>query len=119
MYLCPEDQGNQPSPLKGNCPVKRPSPLTMTPEKTPSNSFCLPMPTRAPSNRFQSNVQKSLPSPIVSPQKLLQTNDIIPDDVDGDSLIPLSPNLTEEEYLFTLTDTEGIADFFESCDLWN
>lgn len=59
---------------------------------------------------------------VISPQKnlFLQTNDnAIPDDLDSDTLIPLSPNLTDEEYLYTLTDTEGISDLFDSYEFWS
>ena len=58
----------------------------------------------------------------MSPQKHLfmrACDDAIPEDLDSDNLIPLSPNLTDEEYLFTLTDTEGITDLFDSYNLWS
>ena len=71
---------------------------------------------------FNRDQQRPIPTSVISPQKnlLLQTNDgAIPEDLDSDSLIPLSPNLTDEEYLFTLTDTEGITDLFDSYSFWN
>lgn len=75
-----------------------------------------------PTQKFNGEVQRSIPTSLISPQKnlFLQTNDdVIPDDLDSDTLIPLSPNLTDEEYLYTLTDTEGISDLFDSYDFWN
>ena len=127
VYLCPEDQGSLPSPMKDISPVKRPPPAQTTPnhflptpEKTPhscSGSMITPAP------KFNGDLQRNIPTSVISPQKslLLQTNDdgAIPDDLDSDTLIPLSPNLTDEEYLFTLTDTEGITDLFDSYPFWN
>lgn len=76
-----------------------------------------------PAPKFNGDLQRNIPTSVISPQKslLLQTNDdgAIPDDLDSDTLIPLSPNLTDEEYLFTLTDTEGITDLFDSYPFWN
>ena len=75
-----------------------------------------------PTQKFNGEVQRSIPMSVISPQKnlFLQTNDnAIPDDLDSDTLIPLSPNLTDEEYLYTLTDTEGISDLFDSYEFWN
>lgn len=126
VYLCPEDQGNQPSPMKDLSPVKRTPPaqippdyFLLTPEKTPHN--CGGSMITAAQN-FNREQQRAIPTSVISPQKnlLLQTNDgAIPEDLDSDSLIPLSPNLTDEEYLFTLTDTEGITDLFDSYSFWN
>ncbi|KAL9961163.1 hypothetical protein ACROYT_G030057 [Oculina patagonica] len=127
VYLCPEDQGSLPSPMKDISPVKRPPPaqttpnhFLLTPEKTPhgyNGSMTAPAP------KFNGDLQRSIPTSVFSPQKhlLLQTNDegAIPEDLDSDTLIPLSPNLTDEEYLFTLTDTEGITDLFDSYSFWN
>ena len=51
-----------------------------------------------------------------SPRKslFLQTQDTVPDDIDSDSLIALSPSLTDEDYnLFSLGETEGIANLFD------
>lgn len=126
VYLCPEDQGGLPSPIKDISPIKRPPPppttpnhFLLTPEKTPHGSGgSVIMPTQ----KFNGEVQRSIPMSLISPQKnlFLQTNDnAIPDDLDSDTLIPLSPNLTDEEYLYTLTDTEGISDLFDSYEFWN
>ena len=130
VYLCPEDQGNHPSPIKDISPMKRPPPpqtvpshFLLTPEKTPQSYISSVLPQKVPHHRFNGELPRSNgPSPM-SPQKnLFLQNDIdnaIPEDLDDDSLIPLSPNLTDEEYLFTLTDTEGITDLFDSYNLWN
>lgn len=130
VYLCPEDQGNLPSPIKDISPMKRPplpqttpSHFLLTPERTPHSCGGGSVLPPAPVQRFNGELQRSIASPVISPQKnlLLQTNDdsAIPEDLDSDTLIPLSPNLTEEEYLFTLTDTEGITDLFDSYNFWN
>lgn len=126
VYLCPEDQGGLPSPIKDISPIKRPPPapttpnhFLLTPEKTPHGSGGLVI---MPTQKFNGEVQRSIPMSVISPQKnlFLQTNDnAIPDDLDSDTLIPLSPNLTDEEYLYTLTDTEGISDLFDSYEFWN
>jgi len=110
--------------MKDISPVKRPPPTTpnhflLTPEKTPHASGGSVI---TPTQKFNGEVQRSIPTSLISPQKnlFLQTNDdVIPDDLDSDTLIPLSPNLTDEEYLYTLTDTEGISDLFDSYDFWN
>ena len=75
-----------------------------------------------PMQKINGEVQRSTPMSLISPQKnmFFQTNDdAIPDDLDSDTLIPLSPNLTDEEYFYTLTDTEGITDLFDSYEFWN
>lgn len=126
VYLCPEEQVNAQSPMKDISPIKRqpapqttPSHFLLTPEKTPQNCDDLAV----PSQRSNEDLQRSILSTIISPRKniLLQTNDETTglEDLDSDALIPLSPNLTEEEYLFTLTDTEGITDLFDSYNFWN
>lgn len=115
VYLCPEDQGSLPSPTKDISPIKQPPPAPVTPNdflQTPEKTL----------QKFNGEVQRSIPMSLISPQKnlFLQTNDdAIPDDLDSDTLIPLSPNLTDEEYLYTLTDTEGITDLFDSYEFWN
>ena len=129
VYLCPEDQANHSSPIKDISPVKRPPPppttpshFLLTPEKTPQSCINAALPYKAPPQRFNGELQRSSISSLISPQKhlLMQANDnSIPEDLDSDNLIPLSPNLTDEEYLFTLTDTEGITDLFDSYGLWN
>ena len=127
VYLCPEEQVSVQSPMKDISPVKQPPPpqttpsnFLLTPEKTPRNCGDLAIP---PAQRFNDELQRSILSSVISPQKnvLLQTNDETTglEDLDSDALIPLSPNLTEEEYLFTLTDTEGITDLFDSYNFWN
>lgn len=108
------------SPTKRQPPPQTtPSHFLLTPEKTLQNCGDMAI----PSQRFNEDLQKSIFSAVVSPQKnvLLQTNDETTglEDLDSDALIPLSPNLTEEEYLFTLTDTEGITDLFDSYNFWN
>ncbi|XP_022806208.1 transcription factor E2F3-like [Stylophora pistillata] len=126
VYLCPEEQVNVQSPMKDISPIKRqPPPQTtpnhflLTPEKNPQNCGDMAI----PSQTFNEDLQRSIFSTVVSPRKnvLLQTNDETTglEDLDSDALIPLSPNLTEEEYLFTLTDTEGITDLFDSYNFWN
>lgn len=108
------------SPIKRQpAPQTTPSHFLLTPEKTPQNCDDLAV----PSQRSNEDLQRSILSTIISPRKniLLQTNDQTTglEDLDSDALIPLSPNLTEEEYLFTLTDTEGITDLFDSYNFWN
>lgn len=130
VYLCPEDQGNLPSPMKDISPVKQapppqttPSHFLLTSEKMPQSCINAVQAYKAPPHRFSGDLSRSIASSLISPQKnlFLQTNgdSSFPEDLDSDTLIPLSPNLTDEEYLFTLTDTEGITDLFDSYNLWN
>lgn len=130
VYLCPEDQTYHPSPIKDTSPIKRPPPppitpndFLLTPEKTPQSTYIsAAIPGKVPAYRFNGEIQRSGPTSLMSPQKHLfmqACDDAIPEDLDSDNLIPLSPNLTDEEYLFTLTDTEGITDLFDSYNLWS
>lgn len=129
VYLCPEDQGNHPSPIKDISPIKQPpapqstpSRFLLTPEKTPQNCISAALPYKAPCHKYNGDVTSSVGPSLISPQKniFLQSDSVaFPEDLDDDSLIPLSPNLTDEEYLFTLTDTEGITDLFNSYGLWD
>ena len=130
VYLCPEDQGSHPSPIKDISPVKQPPPpqttpshFLLTPEKTPQSYISPVLPYKVPYHRFNGELPRSNGPCLSSPQKNLflqnSIDNTIPEDLDSDSLIPLSPNLTDEEYLFTLTDTEGITDLFDSYNLWN
>lgn len=129
VYLCPEEQGNHPSPIKDISPIKQPpapqstpSRFLLTPEKTPQNCISAALPYKAPCHKYNGDVTSSVGPSLISPQKniFLQSDSVtFPEDLDDDSLIPLSPNLTDEEYLFTLTDTEGITDLFNSYGLWD
>lgn len=127
VYLCPEDQGNQPSPVKDISPIKRPqslqttpNPFLLTPEKMLKSCTGAALPNKVPDHRYNAELMKDVGPVLISPHKnvFLQNNTIdtcLPEDLDDDSLIPLSPSLTDEEYLFTLTD----SDLFDSCYLWD
>jgi len=112
------------SPVKQAPPPQTtPSHFLLTSEKMPQSCINAVQAYKAPPHRFSGDLSRSIASSLISPQKnlFLQTNgdSSFPEDLDSDTLIPLSPNLTDEEYLFTLTDTEGITDLFDSYNLWN
>ena len=78
------------------------------------------LPNKVPDHRYNAELMKDVGPVLISPHKnvFLQNDTIdtcLPEDLDDDSLIPLSPSLTDEEYLFTLTD----SDLFDSCYLWD
>ena len=90
----------------------------------PQNCVNAVLPHKAPYHKCNADVLRSAGPELISPQKnvFLQQNTVdssLPEDLDEDTLIPLSPTLTDEEYLFTLTDTDGITELFDSYSLWN
>lgn len=104
MFLCPDDKDNDPGKsMKNLSPIK---PVASGPSLS-NNAFPAPQ------------IKPSL-SPEASPEKLdmlLHTHDTVPNDLEDD-LAPLSPSLTDEEYMFSLSTTEGIADLFDAYDIW-
>jgi len=108
VFLCPDDKENDPDrPMKNLSPIK---PITDTlPAVVPS----------LPAEIFPAPQIKQITSPANSPDKynvLLQTHDTVPHDLEDD-LVPLSPSLTEDEYMFSLSNEEGIADLFDAYDI--
>ncbi|KXJ18349.1 Transcription factor E2F3 [Exaiptasia diaphana] len=93
VFLCPDDKENDPCK-----PLKNLSPIKAVASVVPSGS----------SNDFPAPQIKPSLSPEASPEKLsmlLHTHDTVPNDLEDD-LAPLSPSLTDEEYMFSLSNTE-------------
>lgn len=107
MFLCPDDKENDPDkPMKNLSPIK--------PADTPPSVV-----TSLPNDAFPAPQIKQSTSPTASPDKynmLLHTHDTVPHDLEED-LVPLSPSLTDEEYMFSLSNEEGIADLFDAYDI--
>lgn len=111
VFLCPDDkESDPPSPMKNLSPIKPASS-----DKCRSDHAAV-----VPQDRSLPHIKQSI-SPDISPAKsnvLLQTRDTLPSDLEEDCLVPLSPSLTDEDYrLFSLQDTEGIADLFDAYDI--
>lgn len=105
------------SPVKQSPPVSFPRHQTMVPamDRLPQHTTP-PLPQPEMRSMFPPEpVQTSYPLPVPN----LYTNDSIPDDFDDDSLITLSPSFTDEDYLFSLSETDGIVDFFQDYDIWD
>ncbi|KAK3742289.1 hypothetical protein QZH41_013103 [Actinostola sp. cb2023] len=110
VFLCPDDKENDTEkPMKNLSPIK-------------SQTFDIPtvVPSLAMDNTFPAPQIKQSLSVESSPEKcniLLQTNDTVPNDLEDDLVQPLSPSLTDEEYMFSLSNSEGIADLFDAYDI--
>ncbi|XP_031574336.1 transcription factor E2F3-like [Actinia tenebrosa] len=114
VFLCPDDkESDPPSPMKNLSPIKP----TSSPETCRDDNLAVvPQDKTIPLSHIKQSI-----SPDISPTKsnvLLQTHDTLPSDLEEDCLVPLSPSLTDADYqLFSLQDTEGIADLFDAYDI--
>ncbi|XP_041096437.1 transcription factor E2F2 [Polyodon spathula] len=112
VYLCPEEGMEESSPVKSSSPGKgvRAEPIVVKQEpleEEPSKSACTLL-----------DVDGILGLP---PSLLLLTEDQLPSTSFSSSeaapFVSFSPPLDQEDYLWSMEDTEGVSDFFDTYDL--
>lgn len=118
VYLCPDEKNSPPnSPMKELSPIK--SPPTMPTLDQDRRAVLAPADYSCNNESQEENSDDSLQQYNVNdifPRRalFLQSHDTVPADIDSESLIELTPCLTDEDYtLLSLDETEGIADLFD------
>nr|XP_015204352.1 PREDICTED: transcription factor E2F2-like isoform X2 [Lepisosteus oculatus] len=120
VYLCPEQELQDGSPVKTSTPIKEEEPWTPSTPQSPPGKQEPAEDTLKPSPA--SSVLLDVEGLLGLPPSLLQiTEDQLPSTssfaADGAPFVCFSPPLDSEDYLWGLEDGEGVSDFFNTYDL--
>ncbi|MGH0173279.1 UNVERIFIED_CONTAM: hypothetical protein FKN15_064962 [Acipenser sinensis] len=117
VYLCPEEGAEESSPVKSSSPSKRVRAI----------GACTAEPTVAKQEPLEAEPPKSACTLLdvegilgLPPSLLLLTEDQLPSTSFSSEAAPFvsfSPPLDQEDYLWSMEDTEGVSDFFDTYDL--
>ncbi|XP_058853606.1 transcription factor E2F2-like isoform X2 [Acipenser ruthenus] len=116
VYLCPEEGAEESSPVKSSSPSKRVHAIgACTAEPTVAKQEPLEEPPKSACTLLDVEGILGLP-----PSLLLLTEDQLPSTSFSSEVAPFvsfSPPLDQEDYLWSMEDTEGVSDFFDTYDL--
>ncbi|KAK6474168.1 mRNAion factor E2F2 [Huso huso] len=116
VYLCPEEGAEESSPVKSSSPSKRVRAI----------GACTAEPTVAKQEPLEAEPPKSACTLLdvegilgLPPSLLLLTEDQLPSTSSSEAapFVSFSPPLDQEDYLWSMEDTEGVSDFFDTYDL--
>ncbi|XP_033879334.3 transcription factor E2F2 isoform X1 [Acipenser ruthenus] len=116
VYLCPEEGAEESSPVKSSSPSKR----------VRATGACTAEPTVAKQEPLEAEPPKLACTLLdvegilgLPPSLLLLTEDQFPSTSSSEAapFVSFSPPLDQEDYLWSMEDTEGVSDFFDTYDL--